>query len=315
MNDRHQYPDPPAIPHTLVDVSRLKTESDFRSITTAFAREMGQWLKESTFLMPHPEGGWSDEGKAVLCAQVVRLSKMLTRMAHAIEAEDEETALIFSRCAFETIVNFHYLRTPSGDRAEAEKRLRLFKVAGFRPESKIRRDLRARITQTDPTIDDLERDALEGIDAYWEAEAMPDKVQELPDIASRLRKADMDPRAEIYYFAIPSQAIHGSYQNLLKFHLQLGELAETMVPRYEADEINTTVFQAVVEHALGVLDLWLIAIHPLVQQSWRNDLVEFQGRLTTLRNALVIHQGDKGREEFSGEDSILTKHGGSHGSP
>lgn len=172
--------------------------------------------------MPHPEGGWEGEGQAVLCAQVVRLSKMLGRMAQALEAADEEAALMFSRCAFETIVNFHYLRTPSGEGAEAEGRMRLFKIAGYRPELKIRRDLRARIAQSDPAISDLEKEALEGIDAYWEAEAMPDKVQELPDMVSRLRMADMDPRAEIYYFAIPSQAIHGSYQNLTKFHLQPG---------------------------------------------------------------------------------------------
>jgi hypothetical protein len=208
-------------------------------------------------------------------------------MAKALATLDEEAALIFCRCAFETVVNFHYLRTPNGDETQVAERMRLFKMAGYRPELKIRRNLRGRAAGEGPSLDELDTAALKGLDAYWKAEAMPDKVQDLPGVADRLNLADMDPLAEIYYFAIPSQAIHGTYQNLAKFHLQQGEAEGTVAPRYQADEINATVFQAVVEMSLTVLDSWLLVVHTAVHHRWRDALVELRGRLATVHDALA----------------------------
>jgi hypothetical protein len=109
---------------------------------------------------------------------------------------------MFSRCATETIVNFYYLHLPN---QEGLDRLRRFKESGFRPEFKIRLDLRERHAAKEGSeLDPSEVEALEGLNDFWSTHSLPDKVVDLPPMKDRLLKSGMDPKTDLFFFWKPT---------------------------------------------------------------------------------------------------------------
>ncbi len=284
MDDSPNIPPLPCITAVKVDPSNLNVKADFPQVAAALLQEMASWLRAASLLVPTPPDGWKDTQEAVLCGHVVRLSKILGRVSNALRQGDGEAALMFSRCATETIVNFNFLLRPG---QEGLDRLRLFKEAGFRPELKIRRDLRERHAAKEGSeLDPSEVGALEGLNDFWSTHSLPDKVVDLPSMEDRLRKSGMDPKTDLFFISMPSQAIHGTYQNIMDFHLEQIEEG-VFAPRFAEVDINIVVPLGALESSLGVLDHWVYRVHHKIHQQWRESLVELRNRLETVHQSLA----------------------------
>jgi hypothetical protein len=85
---------------------------------------------------------------------------------------------------------------------------------------------------------------------------------------------------------MPSQAIHGTYQNIMDFHLEQIEDG-IYAPRLADIDINIVVPLSALETSLGVLDHWIYRVHHQIHQQWRGGLVDLQNRLEAVHQALA----------------------------
>ena len=153
-----------------------------------------------------------DDFKVIRYALLTRQGKMLRRIAKAWESGDREAVEIFSRCAFETFATYCDLQ------AGGEARYQQFREAGHQSEAKLRKALKSR-HQASPTQDPLEMVVRKELDALWERNAFPEKRQDFKPKESLVGKGRMDELQWIYLWNEPSQAVHGTYTNLVNQHL------------------------------------------------------------------------------------------------
>ena len=284
MDGSPEIPDLPTIAAVQVDPANLSAKGDFPPVVARLLAEMASWLREASLLVPAPPEGWMNEQEAILCGHVVRLSKMLGRISSALDQGDGEAALMFSRCAIETIVNFYYLHRPD---EEGLGRLLCFKESGFRPELKIRRDLQKRHAANEGSdLDPSEIAALKGFNDFWSEHNLPDRVVALPSMEERLRGSGMDPKTDLFFFSMPSQAIHGTYQNIMDFHLEQ-RVEGVYAPRVTDVEINIVVPLGTLETSLGVLDHWVYRVQIKIHQHWSERLVNLRDRLEVVHRAFA----------------------------
>jgi hypothetical protein len=260
------------------DLESLRAQADFVPVAAALAKEIAAWVEEAAQLLPSPLGGWSDERQAILCALMVRVSKLLRRMARACQDGDLEATETWARCAFESIVNFHYLQPEE----TGSERLQRFKVSGYTPQRMILDHLEEKETS----------EGREGLEE-WKLQAKAGLLDfmttngllEAPGTGQfwkRLEAAGFDRKMETYLWALPSKAVHGTYPNLLEVHLE--EVQEgAFAPDFGLGAVNPIVPMACIYLTLGMLDLYLLGLGDSVYPVWRSSLEELEARLQRIR--------------------------------
>lgn len=287
MVDPSGDPTPPAVPRVEPDLESLRAQADFVPLAAAISKEMATWVEEAAQLLPTPVGGWSDERQAILCGLMVRVSKLLRRMARACQEGDAEATETWARCAFESIVNFHYLWPEETGPA----RLQRFKVSGYTPQRMILEHLEKKESSArGEGLDELELQAKAGL-----LDFMTTKGLRVPlstgKFWERLETAGFDRMMETHLWALPSKAVHGTYPNLLEVHLE--EVQDgVFAPDFCLGEVNPIVPMAGIYLTLGMLELYLLGLGTSVYPIWRPSLVELEARLQRIheRHTWLIEQ-------------------------
>lgn len=278
MADPSGDPTPPAVPRVEPDLESLRAQADFVPVAAALSKEMATWVEEAAQLLPSPVGGWSDERQAILCALMVRVSKLLRRMARACREGDSEATETWARCAFESIVNLHYLWSEE----TGLERLQRFKVSGYTPQRMILDHLKVKESgEGGEGLEELEQQAKAGLLDFMTNNGLLE-ADGTGQFWKRLEAAGFDRKMETYLWALPSKAVHGTYPNLVELHLE--EVHDgVFAPDFSLGEVNPIVPLACIYLALGTLDRYLLGLGESVYLVWRPSLVELEARLQRIR--------------------------------
>lgn len=278
MADPADDPTPPAITEGEPDLESLRAQADFVPVAAALAREMATWVEEASRWLPFPPGGWSDERQAILCGLMVRISKLLRRMSRACQEGDSEATETWARCAFESIVNFHYLWPEE----TGPERLQRFKVSGYTPQRMILDHLKEKeSSEGGEGLEELEQQAKAGLLDFMTTNGLL-KTDGTGQFWKRLEAAGLDRKIETYLWALPSKAVHGTYPNLLEVHLEESHEG-VFAPDFSMGEVNPIVPLGCIYLALGTLDRYLLGLGESVYPAWRSELVALQDKLQRIR--------------------------------
>lgn len=202
-------------------LSSFTREREFTNLSFSLLREVTHYCIVLACLLPKDPGGW-DRDRAILCGQMVRLSKLLHGVLGYGSEDRRELVSIISRCAFETAVNICYLI----ENFDPET-LRNYRLYSLRHERRLRDEILANIKAREGKVLHIENRMLASIDkAFLRAGIRPAEVD--PDnrsswggrsIYNRAKAVGLD-HLYLSLFSGGSHAVHGNWQDLIDYHLQ-----------------------------------------------------------------------------------------------
>lgn len=171
------------------------------------AKETSDWLDFAYWHVPGDGSGWPPE-EGMRCGLVGRLSRLFARMSSAVNHYDFEAADIFARCAFESCSDLSQMLDDKTDDRIAFQTFRIGKTKQFR-------DVVLEHLKLANDLDDEEAERRERLLADSQI-----KVKQ-PSMNSLMRAKGLDPLERGMLWNLPSQAIHGTHENLGIYHLKI----------------------------------------------------------------------------------------------
>jgi hypothetical protein len=218
--------------------------------------------------------------QAVLVGLLIRTGKMLLRMTASIGERDGEATDIYARCIFESVVNARKILAASKKRNSLA---RDFVEAGFIPEEVIRRDLESRMARG---LDEEEQQVLDGLKSWAADTEIPTKITGFGVMKARIEAAKLDLKSEIYFWILPSQAVHGTWRNLVEHHLAQHP-SSGWSPRFEHSPAVPVVPMAMVEHAWAFVVDYLALDLPVVWKPLQPRASDLRDRISKVHDGLA----------------------------
>ncbi|MCA1503815.1 DUF5677 domain-containing protein [Bradyrhizobium sp. NBAIM02] len=257
-------------------VAAFTREWDFMILASELMREVTSYVCGAACTLGDAPTWTRDQ--AAVGGNMVRLSKLLSAYLDQVVQKRFETSTILSRLAFETIVNVRYLIANFSPAL-----VNSFVRYSLRHERRLRDTIQANIQERGGEVLHIEQRMLKSIDRSARIAGVTLDSVDLKDRApwggkDLRQKADAVGFGEAYLavFGGMSHNVHGSWQDLYQFHLEVDD-AGGFVPNLEWGRPRPQPL-----FALGHFSLYAVA-----------DFLKFIGGETAMA-PLREHLGDLG---------------------
>lgn len=214
----------PDIEKVLVDPEALRrfcSEEDFTGLAVSLLVEVGSHVCVAACLLPADKKFWN-RNQAILGGLVARFFKMISALLDQTCQHRRETSFVFSRLAFECIVNVRYIIA-----AESEGLYQAFVAYSLRHERQLYDRISKNIKERGGESLPIERRMIASIErSFVSSEISVDGV--IPETYAPWKSKNLFDRAsfiglgEAYLglFGGPSHSVHGNWQDLLEYQLE-----------------------------------------------------------------------------------------------
>lgn len=214
---------PPSITRVAVDpiaVRAFDDEEDYTGLSVELLIEVGSYLCVAASILPPPPHRWNRH-EAVLVGHLVRLYKLISALLDQTCQHRRETSFVFARLAFECIVNTLFMI--KNDRAEVTAS---YIEHSMRHEKRLRDRIRANGAKRGGEIWPIEERMLHSIQAAAQSSGVdldkinPPKNWGGKNLFEKAKEVGLED-AYLGAFAGPSHSVHGNWQDLLEYHLDV----------------------------------------------------------------------------------------------
>lgn len=219
-NEGQEIPNIKRVEVSLEEISKFTDEEDFTKLSVDLMIEQGSWTCLVASLLPGESRKW-DRDQAILGGLLVRSYKLASALLDQTCQHRRETTFVLGRLAIECMINIQYLvRTNSKEVYQA------YVIDSLRHEKKLMDRIETNITSRSGVILPIEARMLGSIKKSFEKSGVaPNEVTK--QAAKPWKDVDLYQRAsavglgEAYLglFGGPSHNVHGSWQDLLEYHL------------------------------------------------------------------------------------------------
>lgn len=194
--------------------------------------EFASWACIAAGVVPGDTQRW-DHKQAVLGGLMVRFYKLTSGVIDQTCQHRREITFVLARLAFECLINIHYLIQKNSDDL-----YRAYMAHSLRHERRLHDRIQKNIRERHSIVLPIEDRMLYSIDNSFRKSGI--SIHEVTKDAMRAwTDVDLYQRADavglggayLYIFAGPSHAVHGSWQDLLEYHLE--EVDGGFVPQLE----------------------------------------------------------------------------------
>jgi hypothetical protein len=262
-------------------LSLFTDEDEFTDLAVQLLVEAGSYVVLAHSLMDS-EGGWNRED-AILGGLMVRLYKLISALLDQVCQRKAEIAQIMCRLSFEAVVDVRYLlRKMDAELADD------FVRSSYRQERILRDQIAERIAVRDGEMLPVEDRMLKSINRAADMAGIS-----LDDVSTKRRdwggkntraKANEvfgDDLAYIGAFGGMSQSVHGSWGDLMQFHLET-EDGKRFAPRSEWGHPRPQLLTTITFLSASAVDEFFGYWDEELQARFRPDLKDLQNRLRTL---------------------------------
>lgn len=214
----------PEIKKVIIDpeiIKRFKVEDDFTKLSLDIMIEVGSYICVAANIFPVKTKAW-DLNWAIIGGHLVRLYKLISAMLDQTCQRKRETSFIFSRLAFECIINLRYLI-----KHESDEIFKSYRKYSLQHEYKLYKKISENIKKRNGKELDIERRILDSIIKSFQVSGISiDEIKfsklrnwggkNIFEKASDLELED----AYLAAFGGGSHNIHGNWQDLLEYHLE-----------------------------------------------------------------------------------------------
>ena len=278
----------PAIDRVNIDLAQIQqfsTEGAFVGLSVDMLVEVASYVCVVGNIYPYQSKAW-DSSQAVIGGHLVRLSKLISAMLDQTCQKRRETSFMFSRMAFECIINLSFLlKNYSPDLLVS------YKSYSLKHEKKLINVINENIKLRNGEVLPIEKRMLKSISsAFRVSKIKPEDIQpkELRNWGGKniYEKATDVGLGEAYIavFGGPSHSIHGNWQDLLDYHLKENGDGQ-FVADFDWHRPRPQYLNAVALHAGEVLKKYLSWLECEECESLVDTLDEYQSRLTELDTA------------------------------
>jgi hypothetical protein len=201
-------------------VRAFADEEEFTGLGVDLLIEVGSFVCVAASILPPPPKRWNRH-EAVLVGHLVRLYKLISALLDQTCQHRRETTFIFARLAFECIVNTMFLI--KNDRAEI---IESYIQYSMRHEKRLRDRIRENVAARGGSVLPIEERMLRSIEAAArKSEIDLDRISPPQNWGGKnlFEKAKEVGLEDAYLgaFAGPSHSVHGNWQDLLEYHLEV----------------------------------------------------------------------------------------------
>ena len=240
----------PIVKRVEVDTVKLeafKDEQGYTGLAVELLVEVGAYVCIAASILPAPPHRWNRH-EAVLVGHLARLYKLISGLLDQTCQHRRETTVIFARLAFECIVNTNFLI--KNDQPEI---ITSYIEYSMRHEKRLRDRIRSNIAERGGESWPIEERMLRSIDASARRSGVDlDSINPLQhwggkNLFEKAKEVGLD-EAYLGAFAGPSHSVHGNWQDLLEYHLDVDDDGYTGNLRWHQPrpQLLTTVAQLAV---------------------------------------------------------------------
>lgn len=274
----------PEIKRVEIDLEALRLltdEQEFTGLAVQLLIEAGSYVVLAHSLMDS-EGGWNRED-AILGGLMVRLYKLISALLDQVCQHRAEIAQIMCRLAFEAVVDIRYLlRKMDAELAED------FVRTSYRQERILRDQISERIRARNGEMLPIEDRMLKSIDraVAMSGISLDDVSTKRRDWGGKNTRAKAkevfgDDLAYIGAFGGMSQSVHGSWGDLMQFHLKT-EDGKRFGPHSEWGHPRPQLLTTIIFLSASAVDEFFAYWDEELQARFQPDLTDLQHRLRTL---------------------------------
>ena len=215
----------PSVTRVEVDDARVRAFEDEHAFTGLAVRlliEVGSYVGIAASILPPPPHRWNRH-EAVVVGHLARLYKLISAMLDQTCQHRRETTFIFARLSFECIVNTMFLL--KNDRPEI---VTSYIEYSMRHEKRLRDRIRANIAARGGDTMHIEERMLRSIEASAKNSGInldsvdPPKNWGGKNLFEKAKEIGFED-AYLGAFAGPSHSVHGNWQDLLEYHLDVDD--------------------------------------------------------------------------------------------
>lgn len=201
-------------------IAKFTHEEDFTKLSVDLMIEQGSWTCLAASLLPDDTGKW-DRDQAILGGLLVRSYKLASALLDQTCQQRRETTFVFGRLAIECMINIQYLISTNSDEL-----YQAYVIDSLWHEKKLMDRIEANIASRSGVILPIEARMFESIKKSFDKSAV--KSEEVTKQAARpwknvslYQRANAVGLGEAYLglFGGPSHHVHGSWQDLIEYHL------------------------------------------------------------------------------------------------
>lgn len=221
--------DVPTVTRVEVDpaeVQAFEDEHAYTGLAVELLIEAGAYVCIAASILPPPPNRWNRH-EAVLVGHLARLYKLISALLDQTCQRRRETTFIFARLAFECIVNTNFLI--KNDRPEI---VASYIEYSMRHEKRLRERIHANIKARNGETWPIEERMLRSIEASAKNSGVDLDLISPPqnwggkNIFEKAKEVGLED-AYLGAFAGPSHSVHGNWQDLLEYHLDVDDVGYT----------------------------------------------------------------------------------------
>jgi hypothetical protein len=262
-----------AVPVESDAIAAFTSENQFNALTIELLKEVGSFVCVAACILPADTKVWSRD-QAIYGGHLVRLFKLISALLDQICQNRRETTFIFSRLAFETIVNLAYF-IDNGSSELSEQYIRY----SLRQEKRLHNRIMANIEARGGIRLPIEDRMLSSISAAAIKSGL--SIADLsPDEPKSWGERSLYQRAKavgfegmyLAAFGGGSQNVHGNWMDMLEYHLD--EDGDGFVPSLEWRRPRPQVGLAIAQMAADVVTRFFRLVQAFEEVQGLDDRLE-----------------------------------------
>lgn len=223
MIDEHDTQELPVVKRVEVTeqaLTKFANEDDFNGIAVSLMVEYGSWVCIAASLLPGETRKWT-RNQAIIGGLLVRSYKLTSALLDQTCQHRRETTVVLGRLAYECMINILYLVEHG-----TEELFQAYVVDALRHEKQLRDRITINIAARSGVVLPIEERMLRSIDSTFAVSGLkPEDVTK--QAAKPWKQVDLFQRANkvglgdsyLGFFGGPSHHVHGSWFDLLEYHL------------------------------------------------------------------------------------------------
>lgn len=201
-------------------LAEFTSEEEFTGLSVDLMIEQGSWTCVAASLLPGDTRKW-ERDQAVLGGLLVRSYKLASALLDQTCQHRRETTFVLGRLAVECMINIQYLVLK-----DSKEIYQAYVIDSLRHEKKLRDVIQSNIESRGGDVLPIEARMLESINkSFQKSGIQPEEVTK--EAAKPWKDVNLYERAKavglgdayLGLFGGPSHNVHGSWQDLLEYHL------------------------------------------------------------------------------------------------
>jgi hypothetical protein len=303
VDDDHVDDDDFDIEKAVVDaesIAAFKSEEDFNELAFHLLREVASWMCLAGGVLPADKKRWST-GQAIIGGNLIRLFKLMSALLDQTNQHRQETTFVFTRLAFEAIVNINFLV-----RFASPELFKSYIRYSLKHERKLWNRINENIAARGGDVWPIEKRMLASIERTAQKSGV--KIEDVSTSQPKnwgdknlYDRADAVGLGTVYLTAFGggSHSVHGNWMDLLQYHIEVDE--DGFIPHPGWHHPRPQPLFMVARLAADLLETFFSFVFE------SEDAGPLQERLSDLQDR--IHRADTAHEHF-----VTERHGKSSGS-